>query len=90
MLHVLIFIAIVSGITGIIRWFVASRWLAFLISVAPLVIWMIYSLVFPSSFGGEGGAMAVWVFVGVLLVIALPVSAITVFIIPTRHDKPSA
>lgn len=83
-LALFIFIAIIAGIVGIVRWLGASRWLAFSIPIAPLLAWMIYSFISGAGYGDEGGGMNVWVFVAMLLLIALPVSAITVFIIPKR------
>jgi hypothetical protein len=89
-LALFLFIAIVAFIVGIVRWLGAPRWLAFSIPIAPLLVWMIYTLVTHEGYADEGGGMAVWVFVAMLLLIALPVSTITVFIVPKRHGKPSA
>ena len=86
----LMFALIVALISGIPRRFGASRWLSFLIPIVPLFGWLIYSLVTHEGYADEGGAMAVWMFVIMLLAVALPVSAITVFMVPRRNGKSSA
>jgi hypothetical protein len=94
MLGLFIFVAIVAGIfgaiTGVARWFGASRWLAFSIPIIPLVVLMAYFLITNAAEVGEGGALPYWIGVGIWLLIALPVSAITVFVVPKRNDKRSA
>jgi len=86
----LLFGAIVAVIVGIARWFGASRLLAFSIPIVPLVVWMVYCFATGAAAVGEGGAMALWIVVFILLLIALPVGAVTVFIVPKRHGKPCA
>ncbi len=80
----------VAVVTGISRWLGASRWLAFFIPVAPLLVCTVFSFVTGAMAVGQGGAAPWWLLFGPLTLIALPVSAIIVFIIPKRHDKPSA
>ena len=80
----------VAVVTGIARWLGASRWLAFLIPVAPLLVCTVFSFVTGAMAVGQGGAAPWWLLFGPLTLVALPVSAIIVFIIPKRHDKPSA
>ncbi|HWY29540.1 MAG TPA: hypothetical protein VNX46_02220 [Candidatus Acidoferrum sp.] len=86
---ILLFIFIVATITGIARRVGASRWLAFSIPVAPMIAWLAYCLISGAAAVGEGGAVGLWLPVGVLLLVSIPISAITVFIVPKRHGKPS-
>jgi hypothetical protein len=85
-----IFAVIVALISGIARLLGASRWLAFLIPLAPLLFCLILSLFTGAMAAGQGGAVPWCLFFGPLVLLALPVSAITVFIVPKRRGKPSA
>lgn len=83
----LLFVVGVAAITGIARRLGASRWLAFFIPVAPLLVCTVFSFVTGAMAPGQGGAAPWWLLFGQLTLIALPVSAVIVFIIPKRHDN---
>ena len=87
---ILLFILIVAAIAGIARRVGASRWLAFSIPVGLMIVLFGYCLISGAAAVGEGGAAGLWLPLGVLLLIAIPTSAITVFVVPKRHGKPSA
>lgn len=80
----------IAVVVGIVRWLGAPRWLAFSIPSGPLLVLFLYTFFTGAVAGGEGGGVPWWLFTGLLVLIALPVSAIIVFIIPKRHGKPSA
>lgn len=86
---VLIFTAIIAGIAAIARWgFGASRWRAFSVPIVPLIIWLVYCFITGAWAVGQGGGVPLWLIVGPMTLIALPVSAITVFLLPNRKIVP--
>jgi hypothetical protein len=89
-LALLLYWAAIVAISGFARWLGAPRWLAFAIPIAPIAAWLIYSLVTGAWIVGEGGGVPMWPVVILYLVLALPPSAITVFIVSKRHDKTRA
>ena len=86
---IVVFGGIVSLITGIARRLGAARWLAVSIPNFPLGLFLACCLIFEITIPGNGGAFPLWMLAGILLMIALPASLITVFIVPKRHDTPN-
>ncbi len=86
----LLYAAIVAVVTYIARRLKAPAWLAVCIPNVPIGLFFGWSVIFNIWGAGEGGALPLWIFTGPLFGVGLVASLIIIFVVPKRHDKPSA
>jgi hypothetical protein len=80
-LALFLFAGVVAAASGFSRRVGASRIVAFCVPNVPLAFLLGLTLSYGTMLGGEGGGIPVWFIFAGLLVVSVPVSAVTVWIV---------
>lgn len=84
MIGLFIFVIIVALLSGVPRWLGAPRFVALVIPIFPLVIWLSHGLATGEAYVENGKSLKIWEDALIFIAMGLPVSTVVAFIVPNR------